>query len=72
MIFFVYKVTLNPPNPCVKVNCVLDPCKIPKENGCEYYPNAECRSNYCNGCNFAWYVNNQVVDCGFDPSGQLY
>lgn len=39
------------------VNCLVDPCR----SGCEAYPNAVCESDYCNGCNAHYYVDNVEV-----------
>ena len=43
-----------------EVKCFINPCDTAK---CEGYPNAECRSNYCGGCNSDFYVNNKKVQC---------
>eukprot|EP00210_Caulerpa_lentillifera_P002684 g2564.t1 len=42
------------------VQCFADPCQVTK---CEAYPYAECRSNYCGGCNAEFFVNGRKVDC---------
>ncbi|XP_065315536.1 kielin/chordin-like protein [Gordionus sp. m RMFG-2023] len=41
-------------------NCFVDPCQFAK---CQAYPSAECRSNYCGGCNADFYLNNKKVSC---------
>ena len=48
--------------PCLDpVNCFVDPCQVSK--GCPNYPDAECRANYCGGCNDYYYVDGEKVDC---------
>lgn len=35
------------------VNCLINPCTV---TTCPAYPNAECRANYCGGCNAEFYT----------------
>ena len=34
------------------VNCLVDPCSVAT---CPNYPQANCRANYCGGCNAEFY-----------------
>lgn len=51
-----------PSNPCKPgvplVQCFAEPCAV---NSCPRYPNAECRDDYCGGCNARYYVDNREV-----------
>ncbi|XP_074662296.1 uncharacterized protein LOC141914868 [Tubulanus polymorphus] len=48
--------------------CLIDPCDVVT---CPGYPNAVCRSNFCGGCNYNFYLgkgNRDVTDlCGCPP-----
>uniref|UniRef100_A0A915HVP2 Uncharacterized protein n=1 Tax=Romanomermis culicivorax TaxID=13658 RepID=A0A915HVP2_ROMCU len=41
------------------VRCKADPCSV---NSCPKYPNAECRANYCGGCNADFYIKGRKGD----------
>ncbi|XP_064614676.1 keratin-associated protein 10-6-like [Liolophura sinensis] len=49
-----------------RVECKADPCRM--STGCRAYPLAECRSNYCGGCNAEYFVQNKKVNCSVCPS----
>ncbi|XP_070559034.1 uncharacterized protein [Ptychodera flava] len=50
------------------VNCGRDPCDKAK---CPKYPNAQCRSNYCGGCNADFYdIYGNKVDCRLGVSNR--
>ena len=54
------------------MRCTAIPCDV---NDCPAYPRAECRNNYCGGCNAEFFVNNRKVDCrerGSEPLLELY
>lgn len=43
------------------VQCLVDPCD---DASCEAYPDAECKANYCGGCNAEFFdVNREKVNC---------
>jgi hypothetical protein len=44
------------------VNCLVDPCQV---SSCGV-PDAECRANYCGGCNAEWYDATGAIVCGDD------
>ncbi|XP_077979849.1 uncharacterized protein LOC144435157 [Glandiceps talaboti] len=48
------------PDGSTPVQCIIDPCAIAS---CEAYPEAECRSNYCGGCNAEFYIAGRKVEC---------
>ncbi|XP_002734594.1 kielin/chordin-like protein [Saccoglossus kowalevskii] len=41
-------------------HCVADPCEVTE---CPLYPNAQCVSNFCGGCNADFFVDEKLVDC---------
>ena len=48
----------------------MSPCTTAK---CPKYPDAECVSNYCGGCNAEFFDGDKKVDCeadGVDPDPQ--
>jgi hypothetical protein len=45
------------------VNCLVDPCQV---DSCDV-EGAECRANYCGGCNAEWYDPSGVLVCT-DPT----
>ncbi|XP_030852499.1 tenascin-like [Strongylocentrotus purpuratus] len=53
----------------VIVNCVVNPCEV---SVCSAYPDAECRSNYCGGCNADFYVDDVQVNCSACPEGMTF
>ncbi|KAJ8041542.1 Cysteine-rich motor neuron 1 protein [Holothuria leucospilota] len=40
--------------------CFIYPCLF---ETCDRYPSAECRPNYCGGCNAEFFVDDEKVDC---------
>jgi hypothetical protein len=56
------------------VNCFVDPCRV---SSCDV-PGAECRSNYCGGCNAEWVdesgasVCEQDAACDYDDTARRY
>ena len=42
------------------VFCASNPCDSKR---CSAYPNAECKANYCGGCNAEFFVDDKKVDC---------
>ncbi|XP_014771336.1 uncharacterized protein LOC106869915 [Octopus bimaculoides] len=55
-----YYERVNAKKKCIIYNCFMDPCR---GKTCPKFPNAECRSNYCNGCNFDFFVADVKVNC---------
>ncbi|XP_030844634.1 scavenger receptor cysteine-rich protein isoform X6 [Strongylocentrotus purpuratus] len=53
----------------VIVNCLVNPCDV---SVCSAYPDAECRSNYCGGCNADFYVDDVQVNCSTCPEGMAF
>ncbi|XP_035679107.1 zonadhesin-like isoform X8 [Branchiostoma floridae] len=58
------------PSPCPPgvshVSCMADPCEVAR---CPAHPDAQCRANYCGGCNAEFYDNHgSRVDCDEVPS----
>ena len=48
-------------DPGVQVfQCLASPCDV---TSCAGYPGAQCRANYCGGCNADYYVGNEKVNC---------
>ena len=54
------------PNCTKPVNCLVDPCRY---STCPTHPRAECRSDYCGGCNARFYVGRREVteQCKIEP-----
>ncbi|KAH3751936.1 hypothetical protein DPMN_018090 [Dreissena polymorpha] len=50
---------------CVNTYCKRDPCEYSDpEFMCANHPLAECRANYCNGCNYGFWENGvELADC---------
>ncbi|XP_055346524.1 uncharacterized protein LOC129594003 [Paramacrobiotus metropolitanus] len=48
------------PNGQPVYNCLRSPCSV---SSCPAFPGAECRDDYCGGCNARYYVNNRQVNC---------
>jgi hypothetical protein len=48
-----------------QVNCFASPCQMAK---CEKHPEAECRENYCGGCNAEFFVKGAKVSCDASSS----
>ncbi|XP_035679101.1 zonadhesin-like isoform X2 [Branchiostoma floridae] len=62
--------TNQEPSPCPPgvshVSCMADPCEVAR---CPAHPDAQCRANYCGGCNAEFYDNHgSRVDCDEVPS----
>ncbi|XP_030844718.1 latent-transforming growth factor beta-binding protein 2 isoform X2 [Strongylocentrotus purpuratus] len=53
----------------VIVNCFVNPCDY---SVCSANPDAECRSNYCGGCNADFYVDDVQVNCSACPEGMTF
>ncbi|NQU68834.1 MAG: hypothetical protein HQ510_12900 [Candidatus Marinimicrobia bacterium] len=51
------------------VYCFIDPCEV---TACEYYPDAECVSDYCGGCYANFYVDDELVDCALPPVDDVF
>nr|CAB3267843.1 zonadhesin [Phallusia mammillata] len=41
-----------------QVQCVIDPCEV---NTCPRFPEAECRANFCGGCNAEFFLNGKQI-----------
>ncbi|XP_077999890.1 salivary C-type lectin 1-like [Glandiceps talaboti] len=49
------------PDECPGVQCVTNPCDV---TSCADYPAAECRPNYCGGCNAEFFdMEGNLLDC---------
>ncbi|MFQ6610109.1 MAG: hypothetical protein ACE5D7_04840, partial [Fidelibacterota bacterium] len=51
------------------VYCFIDPCEV---TACDYYPDAECVSDYCGGCYADFYVDGELVDCAVEPMEDIF
>ncbi|GFN75755.1 hypothetical protein PoB_000226100 [Plakobranchus ocellatus] len=47
------------------VSCFIPPCD---RQGCAAFPQAECRNNYCNGCNAEFWVGDSEVTAQCDSA----
>ena len=43
------------------VHCVSNPCSVAK---CLAFPGAECRPNFCGGCNAEFFLGGAKINCG--------
>ncbi|XP_078000283.1 uncharacterized protein LOC144452853 isoform X2 [Glandiceps talaboti] len=51
------------------IRCAIHPCDV---TDCPKFPNAQCRANYCGGCNAEFYdLYGNKVDCRLGVKGEL-